>query len=94
MPKEVYSVEEFLEVAKRASECRVKLGYRRKETEEGKRRIRVLKVKARTKKYLYTIVFEDIEKGVEFVNTRLKDVCSNIVVLDPELEEKIKIEKK
>ena len=90
VPKEVYSVEEILEVAKRASECRVKLGYRRKETEEGRRRIQVLKVKARTKRYLYTIVFEDIEKGLEFVRGKLREVCSNIVFLDPELEEKVK----
>jgi large subunit ribosomal protein L38e len=89
MPKEVYSVEEFLEVAKRASECRVKLGYRRKETEEGRRRIQVLKVKARTKRYLYTLVFEDISKGLEFVK-KLKDVCPNLVVLDEELEKELK----
>ncbi len=89
MPKEVYSVDEFVEIAKRASECRVKLGYRRKETEEGRRRIRVLKVKARTKRYLYTIVFEDVDKGLEFVK-KLREVCPNIVVLDEELEEKLK----
>jgi len=49
----------------------------------------VLKVKARTPSYLYTIVFEDIDKGIEFVKS-LKDVCKDIVVLDAELEPKIK----
>ena len=89
MPKEVYRPEDFIEVARRASECRVKLGYRRKETEEGRKRIQVLKVKARTRRYLYTIVFENVDEGVEFVK-KLRDVCSNIVVLDPEIEEKLK----
>ncbi len=89
LPKEVYSRDEFIEIARRASECRVKLGYRRKETEEGRRRIQVLKVKARTRRYLYTIVFENINEGIEFVK-KLRDVCGNIVVLDPEIEEKLK----
>ena len=43
MPKEVKSVDEFLEIAKRASECRVKrLGD-------------VVKLKLRTSRYLYTL---------------------------------------
>jgi len=89
MPKEVKDPEEFRKIAQRARECRVKLGVRRIRTEEGTRRIQVLKVKARTPSYLYTIVFEDIDKGIEFVKS-LKDVCKNIVVLDEELEPRIK----
>lgn len=88
MPVEVKSEEEFLKVLERARECRVKLGYRRKETEEGTRRIRVLKVKARTPKYLYTLVFEDIDKGIEFVKT-IKDKCPNLVILDEEVRNKL-----
>ncbi|MHA1595345.1 MAG: hypothetical protein ACTSXJ_06815 [Candidatus Baldrarchaeia archaeon] len=43
MPKEIKSVEEFLEIAKRASECRVKrLGD-------------IVKLKLRTRRYLYTL---------------------------------------
>ncbi|HIP65010.1 MAG TPA: 50S ribosomal protein L38e [Pyrodictium sp.] len=89
MPKEVKDPEEFRKIAQRARECRVKLGVRRIKTEEGTKRIQVLKVKARTPSYLYTIVFEDIDKGIEFVKS-LKDVCKNIVILDAELEPKIK----
>lgn len=43
MPREIKSTEDFLEIAKRAIECRVKrLGD-------------VVKLKLRTKKYLYTL---------------------------------------
>ncbi len=88
MPREVKNPDEFIEVAKRAIECRVKLGYRRVETPEGRRKRQVLKVKARTPSYLYTIVFEDIDKGVEFAK-KVKEVCKELVILDPELEEKL-----
>ncbi len=88
MPAELRSKEDFVNVVKRAEECRVKLGFRRKETEEGRRRIRVLKVKARTPRRLYTIVFEDIDEGIEFVKS-IKQDCKKVVVLDKELEGKI-----
>ena len=88
MPAELKSKEDFVSVVKRAEECRVKLGFRRKETEEGRRRIRVLKVKARTPGRLYTIVFEDIDEGIEFVKS-IKQDCKKVVVLDKELEGKI-----
>ncbi len=91
MPVEIKSPEEFEALLSRLSsieECRVKIGYRRKETEEGTRRIKVLKVKARTPRRLYTIVFEDIDKGLEFAK-KIKDKCSEIRVLDAELEGKI-----
>ncbi len=88
MPAELRTREEFLAVLERASECRVKLGYRRKETEEGRRRVRVLKVKARTPRRLYTLVFEDIDAGIEFVRS-IRDKCKKLVVLDKELEGRI-----
>ena len=43
MPKEIFDVKEFLELAKRALECRVK------------RSEDVVKLKLRTRKYLYTL---------------------------------------
>ncbi|BEP18609.1 hypothetical protein PYJP_19610 [Pyrofollis japonicus] len=88
MPVELKSEDEFLKVVERARECRVKLGYRRVETEEGRKRIKVLKVKARTPRYLYTLVFEDIDKGIDFVK-QLKDKCGSLVVLDKEIEDKL-----
>jgi len=88
VPAEITSTEEFNKVVERAKECRVKLGYRRVAGEEGTRRIRVLKVKARTPRRLYTIVFEDIDKGIEYVKS-VKDKCGEVHVLDPELEGKI-----
>ena len=45
MPKEIKSAEEFLEISKRASECRIK------EIKDGK-----VKLKLRTAKNLYTLV--------------------------------------
>ncbi len=88
MPVEVKSKEEFLKILERATECRVKLGYRRKVTEEGTRRIKVLKVKARTPSYLYTIVFENVDEGIEFAKS-IRDKCPNMVIYDEEVREKI-----
>jgi large subunit ribosomal protein L38e len=88
MPVEVKSKEEFLKILERASECRVKLGYRRKRTEEGTRRIKVLKVKARTPSYLYTLVFENIDEGIEFIKS-IKEKCPNMVVFDEEIRSKL-----
>lgn len=45
MPIEVYDKEEFIKIAERAEECRVVVNEKKK----------VAKVKARTKRYLYTI---------------------------------------
>ncbi|KSW11351.1 50S ribosomal protein L38e [Pyrodictium occultum] len=89
MPVELKSKEEFLKVVERASECRVKLGYRRVETGEGAKRIKVLKVKARTPSYLYTLVFNNIDEGVEFVKS-IKGRCKSLRVLDPEMEDRLK----
>ena len=88
MPAELKTVEEFMSVVERASECRVKLGFRRIRSEEGTKRIRVLKVKARTPSRLYTIVFENIDDGINFAKS-LKDECKNVKILDAELEGKI-----
>ncbi|ALL00120.1 50S ribosomal protein L38e [Pyrodictium delaneyi] len=88
MPVELKSKDEFVKVLERSTECRVKLGYRRVDTEEGSKRIRVLKVKARTPRYLYTIVFDNVDEGIEFVKS-IKDKCKNLVVLDNELQDKI-----
>ncbi len=92
MPKEVKTVEEFLEAAKRAQECRVKKSYVYVKTEQGVEKKPILKVKARTRRYLYTLKFEDFDKGVEFAK-QLKsmaskgDVCSGrIIVLDEDVE--------
>jgi large subunit ribosomal protein L38e len=88
MPAELKSKEEFESVIGRATECRVKLGYRRKKTEEGTKRVKVLKVKARTPSRLYTLVFDDIEEGLEFVRS-LKERCSNLRILDEEISGKL-----
>lgn len=65
MPREAKSLEEFLEISKRATECRVK------ETKEGK-----VKLKLRTPKYLYTFVVqkenaEDVIKKLNIPVRRL-----------------------
>ena len=88
MPVEVASRDEFVKILDRAIECRVKMGYRRIETEEGRKRVKVLKVKARTPRYLYTIVFNDVNEGIEFVKS-IKEKCKNTVILDAELQDKI-----
>lgn len=85
---EARSVEEFERVLDVAVECRVKLGERRVRGEEGTKRIKVLKVKARTPRKLYTLVFEDVEKGIEYVR-KIKERCKELRVLDAELEGKI-----
>ena len=65
MPKEIKSLEEFLEVSKRASECRVK------ETKEGK-----VKLKLRTPRYLYTFIVqkESVEDIIKKLNVPVKKI--------------------
>jgi large subunit ribosomal protein L38e len=67
MPIFVASEQEFIEVAKRAIECRVK-----KLEKKG-----IAKVKARTKRYLYTykVQLQELNALLE----KLKGVCKNIV---------------
>ncbi len=89
MPVEVKSREEFEKILESAIECRVKLGYRRVLTEEGRRRVKVLKLKAVTARRLYTLVFEDVDEGIEYIKS-IKDKCPELVVLDEELEKEVK----
>jgi len=56
MPIEIYDKEEFKKIAERAVECRVK------------RLKNVVKVKARTKRYLYTIKLKP-EEADEFIKS-------------------------
>ncbi len=68
MPVELRSVEEFKEVAKKAIECRVKK-VRNSDT---------VKLKARTKKYLYTIKVKENE-----ADSIIKEAgCKKIVYVD------------
>ncbi len=46
MPKQMYDVDKFLELSEDAEECRVKRGTNQ------------VKLKLRTRKYLYTIILE------------------------------------
>ncbi len=66
MPIFISDEKEFLDIAKRATECRIK-----KNEKEG-----IAKVKARTKRYLYTFIV-NLDKLNDFLN-KLKNVCSNI----------------
>ncbi len=54
MPKEIFNPEKFLRIAERASECRIKrLGD-------------VMKLKLRTRRYLYTLKVS-VEEGEELL---------------------------
>jgi len=67
MPIFVSTEQEFLEIAKRAIECRVKKLEKKN----------IVKVKARTKRYLYTykVSLQELNSLLE----KLKTVCKNIV---------------
>ena len=67
MPVELKSLDDFVKVAERAVECRVKRSKRG-----------VVKVKARTKRYLYT--FKTEESKLEEVLSKVK--CRKIVDID------------
>ncbi|MHA1742246.1 MAG: hypothetical protein ACTSVD_09165 [Candidatus Thorarchaeota archaeon] len=58
MPRQIYDVDKFLEMSENAVECRVKRGGDK------------VKLKLRTKKYLYTLVLEPQE--AEAVIQRVK----------------------
>lgn len=85
MPAELGSRDEFVAVLDRAVECRAKLSWRRV---PGQGRVKVLKIKARTPRKLYTIVFNDINEGIEFAKS-IKDKCRKMNILDKDLEGKI-----
>ncbi len=70
MPKQIYDVEKFVEMSEDAEECRVKRGADQ------------VKLKLRTKKYLYTLIIEPRE--AETILERLK--CQ-IIEARPETEE-------
>ena len=74
MPVEILNKEKFIEISERASECRVVKNEKKK----------VAKVKARTKRYLYTI-----KLGISELNDFLKDLkCNKIVEIGPKGERK------
>ncbi|MCX8196568.1 MAG: hypothetical protein N3F67_05810 [Acidilobaceae archaeon] len=70
MPVEITSLEEFAEVVKRSSECRVK------------RSKGVVKVKARTKRYLYT--YKTTEDKLQEVLSKI--ACKQVIDLDKQQE--------
>ncbi|MFW9799205.1 MAG: 50S ribosomal protein L38e [Candidatus Thorarchaeota archaeon] len=67
MPKQIYDVEKFLEMSEDAEECRVKRGSDQ------------VKLKLRTKRYLYTIILEPQE-----AESVLQQVKCQIVEARPE----------
>jgi len=72
MPVELKNLEEFIEVTARAIECRVKRAA--KQGKDGK----IVKVKARTKRYLYT--YKTTEDKLEEVLSKVK--CKKIIDVD------------
>jgi large subunit ribosomal protein L38e len=68
MPVEITSLEEFIKITERAIECRVKKV----------RKSNVVKVKARTKRYLYT--YKTTEDKLEEVLSKVK--CKKIIDVD------------
>ncbi len=69
MPVEIKDLDEFVKITERASECRVKRSRR----EKG-----VVKVKARTKRYLYT--YKTSEDKLSEVLSKVK--CKKIIDAD------------
>ncbi|MDM7275534.1 MAG: 5'-nucleotidase [Thermoprotei archaeon] len=70
MPIEVTDLETFAEIAKRAFECRVKRV----------RKTNIVKVKARTRRYLYT--FKTTEDKLQEVLSKI--ACKQVVDVDKE----------
>jgi large subunit ribosomal protein L38e len=68
VPVEIYSLEEFVKISERAVECRVKRSRKKGE----------VKVKARTKRYLYT--YKTSEDKLSEVLSQLK--CKKIIDVD------------
>lgn len=85
MPAELKSKDAFIAVLDRAVECRAKLGWRKI---PGQGRTRVFKLKARTPSKLYTIVFNNVDEGIEFAKS-IKEKCKELNIIDKELEGKI-----
>ncbi len=72
MPVELKTVEELVEVSKRAVECRVK------EVTRGPEKGKIVKVKARTRRVLYTLKVP--KEKLDEVLSKLK--CGRIVFVD------------
>ena len=70
MPVEIKDLDKFLEIASRAVECRVV----RKESGG--------KIKARTRRYLYTYVVND--KDFDKILEKVRETCKNIVEINVE----------
>ena len=68
MPVEITSLEEFIKITERAIECRVKKV----------RKSNIVKVKARTKRYLYT--YKTTEDKLDEVLSKVK--CKKIIDVD------------
>jgi large subunit ribosomal protein L38e len=76
MPVEIKDLDEFVKITERALECRVK----RSRKEKG-----VVKVKARTKRYLYT--YKTSEDKLNEVLSKVK--CKKIIDVDEGKEIKV-----
>ncbi|MEB2836765.1 MAG: hypothetical protein GSR80_000716 [Desulfurococcales archaeon] len=76
MPVEIRDLDEFIKITERASECRVKRSRR----EKG-----VVKVKARTKRYLYT--YKTSEDKLDEVLSKVK--CKKVIDVDTGKEIKV-----
>ncbi|MEM0365505.1 MAG: hypothetical protein QXO93_00220 [Acidilobaceae archaeon] len=68
MPLEITSLDRFIEIAKRAEECRVKRV----------RKSNIVKIKARTKRYLYT--FKTTEDKLQEVLGKIS--CKQVIDVD------------
>lgn len=68
MPVEITSLDEFVRITERASECRVKRV----------RKSSIVKVKARTRRYLYT--YKTTEDKLDEVLSKVK--CKKIIDVD------------
>lgn len=77
MPIEIKNFEEFRNIASRAVECRV--------VRSGKKGS--AKIKARTRRYLYTYVVKENENIDELIES-IRDLCKNIVEIGSEKSEK------
>ena len=72
MPVEVFDLNLFADIAKRAVECRVKRS----------RKGNVVKIKARTRRYLYT--YKTSEDQLQEVLNKIQ--CKNVVDVDKEMK--------
>jgi len=89
MPVELKDQAALERIIPNAVKCKVKLSSRTVKTASGvKERIKVIKVKVKTPRRLYTLVFDNIDEGIKYVKT-LKERCSSLEVMDKEIESKL-----